>query len=69
MIERALADFHCKREDCFVIGDALSDVQAAEAAGCTGILISSKPQAGSGPQTQSFLSAVKQITSAHTVAR
>lgn len=60
MIERALADFHCPREDCFVIGDAVSDVEAAAAAGCTGILLS---------PSQPFLSAVEHITSAHAVTR
>lgn len=40
MIERALADFHTGRDECFVIGDAPSDIEAAVVAGCTGILVS-----------------------------
>jgi D-glycero-beta-D-manno-heptose 1-phosphate adenylyltransferase len=68
MIERALADFHCQRENCFVIGDALSDVQAAEAAGCTGILLSSNPPAGTGRSAQSFCAAVEQIKSSQVIA-
>ena len=64
MIKRALADFHCKREDCFMIGDALSDVEAAEAAGCIGILLSSKSQIGSVRVAPSLLAAAEQIISA-----
>jgi rfaE bifunctional protein nucleotidyltransferase chain/domain len=62
MIERALADFHCKPEDCFVIGDAPSDLEAAEAAGCTGILVGA--QAASG-----FQAAVERITAAAALSR
>lgn len=69
MIERALADFHCKPEDCFVIGDSLSDVEAAEATGCTGILLSPKPGGGSIRSAQSLLAAAELITSAQAVAR
>ena len=55
MIKRALGEFSCAPEDCFVIGDAPSDVTAAEDAGCRGILISSRAP-------QPFLDAVKQVT-------
>jgi rfaE bifunctional protein nucleotidyltransferase chain/domain len=66
MIERALADFHCKPEDCFVIGDARSDLEAAKAAGCTGILLSSEPQDPSIRSAGSFRAAAELITAART---
>jgi D-glycero-D-manno-heptose 1,7-bisphosphate phosphatase len=69
MIERALADFHCKPEDCFVIGDSLSDVEAAAAAGCTAILLSPEPSGGSIRSAQSFPAAAELITSAQAVAK
>lgn len=64
MIERALADFQTRREDCFVIGDALSDLEAAAAAGCTGILLSPHAPGGSIKTARSFLAAAELITSA-----
>ena len=69
MIERALADFHCKPEDCFVVGDARSDVQAAEAAGCTGILLSSDGEAGYARAASTFQDAVNLITATAVIAR
>lgn len=77
MIERALTDFHCKRADCFVIGDALSDLEAAEAAGCHGILLSSEPlersssveRANFARSAPSFLAAAELIASAQVITR
>ncbi len=39
MIERACEDHGLQPEDCYVIGDRLTDMQAAELAGCKGILV------------------------------
>jgi histidinol-phosphate phosphatase family protein len=69
MIERALADFHCKPEECFVVGDARSDVEAAEAAGCTAILLSSEVETGPVRSARSFAAAVELITAASILAR
>jgi rfaE bifunctional protein nucleotidyltransferase chain/domain len=69
MIERALADFHCKPEDCFVVGDARSDMEAAEAAGCTGILLSSDGEAGYVRAASTFQGAVNLITATTVIAR
>lgn len=39
LIERALADYGATAHECYLIGDSESDVIAAEAAGCKGILV------------------------------
>jgi rfaE bifunctional protein nucleotidyltransferase chain/domain len=47
LITRALEEFSVQPQDCFLIGDAESDILAAEAAGCKGILVNnSNPQTG-----------------------
>jgi D-glycero-D-manno-heptose 1,7-bisphosphate phosphatase len=58
MIERGLAEYQAKASECYLIGDSESDVIAARAAGCKGILIGSEP---GGRHHGSFLEAVKEI--------
>lgn len=56
MILRALRDESVKPERCFVIGDSVADVEAARAAGCTGIYVG---PAKSGYQTMSITEAAE----------
>ncbi len=60
LIERALTDFQTKPEECFLIGDAPSDLEAARAAGITGLLVQSD-RAGDGPDALGFGAAVERI--------
>lgn len=63
LVMRALEEFSAQPQGCFLIGDAESDILAADAAGCKGILVSkSNSQAGirSAP---SFLDAARLILS------
>jgi rfaE bifunctional protein nucleotidyltransferase chain/domain len=53
LLERALADFKANAADCYLIGDTASDVEAAAAAGCKGILLA--------PGAEAFGEAVEKI--------
>lgn len=40
LLRRALVDFQTRPDECFMIGDRVSDVEAAKNAGCHGFLVS-----------------------------
>jgi D-glycero-D-manno-heptose 1,7-bisphosphate phosphatase len=52
LLERAAEAFQLRLRDCFFVGDALSDLQAARAAGCRPILVRSGLQ---GPRLPHLL--------------
>lgn len=61
LLERALRDFSAAPQECFMIGDAESDVVAAENAGCKGILLTGKEKASGRRAVPSFSEAVRLI--------
>jgi rfaE bifunctional protein nucleotidyltransferase chain/domain len=63
LIERALSDFNAAPTDCFFIGDSLSDMQAAHAAGCHGVLLSSGGTPTWMDTVSSFTDAVQLVLS------
>ena len=60
LIERALTDFGCNAEQCYLVGDQTSDLEAARASGCKGFLVGEPGRASSG---LSFLEVAQQILS------
>ncbi|MBV9082320.1 MAG: HAD-IIIA family hydrolase [Acidobacteriaceae bacterium] len=61
LIKRALKDLSAEPDQCFVIGDAKSDMEAAEDAGCTGILVNDKEMGSWMRTVPSFLQAAELI--------
>jgi rfaE bifunctional protein nucleotidyltransferase chain/domain len=57
LLRRAMADFHSRPDDCFMIGDSPGDMEAARTAGCEGLLVLEE----SGDPTLSFEFAVERI--------
>jgi rfaE bifunctional protein nucleotidyltransferase chain/domain len=64
LIERALRDFECNAEQCYLLGDSTSDMEAAAASGCKGFLLGAPSPESSRPP---FLDAVQQILSTQVV--
>jgi D-glycero-D-manno-heptose 1,7-bisphosphate phosphatase len=60
LIERALTDFGSNAEQSYLVGDSVSDLEAANASGCKGFLVVAPDSESSG---LSFLEAVQQILS------
>jgi D-glycero-beta-D-manno-heptose 1-phosphate adenylyltransferase len=65
LLRRAMADFQVRPEDCLMIGDSQSDMEAAKQAGCEGFLVSDEPDAHS----LSFESAVERILNTGSARR
>ncbi len=63
LIERALADFNCKPEACYFIGDSTSDLAAATAAGCKGIVVANPNDLNRSAQSVSLLESARAIIS------
>lgn len=60
LLERAMAHYEAQPGDCWMIGDAQSDIAAGEAAGCRAILVNS----GVSASAHSFSQAVETILNA-----
>jgi len=60
LIERALRDYDCDPGNCFVIGDAATDMAAARSSGCTALLV--------GEGGLSFAEAVETILQPSTLS-
>jgi len=70
LLLRAAADWSLELSRCCMIGDSLSDVLAAEAAGCSGILIDAATDAGGNQDPRwlladDFAGAVRLILQSH----
>jgi len=63
LIRKALEQFQARPEACYFIGDRISDVEAAEKAGCVSILVGSNGQRQGSFQAVDFKDAVQWIRS------
>lgn len=61
LIQRAVADFGCRTENCYLLGDSISDLQAAKSAGCKGILVGIPHSSDREPSRPSFIEAAHEI--------
>lgn len=61
LLKRALRDFSAKAEESFMIGDSRADMQAAQAAGSTGILIGTRQDEAACHAAPTFLAAARLV--------
>lgn len=64
LLQLALAQFRCAPEECYVIGDSRSDLEAAQNCGCKGWLVQSNSQS----REHTFSYVVEQILTARKVS-